>query len=149
MCVFVCDCVCVLTGNIEIDQPLIFAHFVFSRAHIHDRNADVAYLKPAHYLLGEKRRMSSAHIEEGCCHGVEPTVKTHISATDSNQSLRVWASVSVIGMISSYSSSFCVVQMCDPHACNWTCLYSALTGSLQRKTALNISTVEIAPNWQI
>lgn len=50
-------CVCVLTSYIEIDQPLIFAHFVLSRAHVHDRNAGVAYLKPAHGLLGEKRRM--------------------------------------------------------------------------------------------
>lgn len=81
--------VCVLTGNIEVDQPLVFAHFVFSRAHIQDRNAGIAYLKPAHYLLGEKRRMSWVDMEEGCCHRVEPTVKTHIGATDSNQSLRV------------------------------------------------------------
>lgn len=49
--------VCVLTSYIEIDRPLIFAHFVFSRAHVHDRNAGVPYLKPAHCLLGEKMRM--------------------------------------------------------------------------------------------
>lgn len=46
----------ILTGYIEVDQPLIFASFVLGRALVHDRNTCVANLKPAHDLRGGNER---------------------------------------------------------------------------------------------
>lgn len=39
-----------LTRHIKVDKTLVFANFVFSRTLVHDRNAGVANVKPAHYL---------------------------------------------------------------------------------------------------
>ena len=39
-----------LTGDVEVDQPFVSAHFVFRQAFIHDRHAGILNVKPAHYL---------------------------------------------------------------------------------------------------
>lgn len=39
-----------LTGHIEVDEHLVFAHFVLSRALVHDGHGGVADVKRAHYL---------------------------------------------------------------------------------------------------
>lgn len=41
-----------LTGDIEVDQPFVFASFVYGQTFVHDGDAGVADVKPAHDLGG-------------------------------------------------------------------------------------------------
>lgn len=43
-----------LTGYIKVDQPLVFAGFVYSQTFVHDGDAGVADVEPAHDLPGRK-----------------------------------------------------------------------------------------------
>lgn len=64
----------VLTGHIEVDQPLVLACFVLGGTLVYDGNTGVADVKPAHYLWGggEKKggwdfnfRGGNTHITKG------------------------------------------------------------------------------------